>query len=88
MCSEFLELVQMEETFGFARVVTGDESWLYLNHSHTHMWSMADDEGSVRLGQKNASEKHMFMVILPIKAILVIEWMDRVINPRQLPSEM
>jgi hypothetical protein len=37
MYRESLELLNMEETFGFARVVTGDESWLHLKFSHTHI---------------------------------------------------
>jgi hypothetical protein len=44
ICRELLELPQMEETFGFARIATGDESWSYLNYSHTHIWSLSDDE--------------------------------------------
>jgi hypothetical protein len=44
MCRELLKLLQMEENFRFARLVTEDEAWLYLNSSHTHMWSVSDDE--------------------------------------------
>jgi len=50
MCRELLERLQMEETFGFARVVSGNESWLVLNSSHRHMWFVSDDERPVGVG--------------------------------------
>jgi hypothetical protein len=67
MCRELLELLQMEETFGFVRAVTGDESWLYLNYSHTHMWSVPCDQRSVHLDQMGLSENQMFTVLWSIK---------------------
>jgi hypothetical protein len=75
MCHDLLELLEMEETFGFARVVTGDESWLYLNCSHTHMSSMSDDNRPVRIDQTIANEKHVLTVLWSIKGPLVIEWL-------------
>jgi hypothetical protein len=37
MCRELLEQLKMEEAFGFAPVVTGDDSLLWLNCFYTHM---------------------------------------------------
>jgi hypothetical protein len=68
MCGELLERLQMEEIFGFARVVTGDESWLYLNGSHTHIWLVSDRERPVRVDQTIASEKHILAVLWSFKA--------------------
>jgi hypothetical protein len=67
MCRDLLERLQMEDTFRFARVVIGDESWLYLNCSQTHMWSVPDDERRIRVDETIASEKHMLTVLWPIK---------------------
>jgi hypothetical protein len=70
----FLELLQMEETFGFAPVVTEDKSWLYRNYSHTYLWLMSDDEHLVRVDQTIESEKHMLIVLWSMKGPSVIEW--------------
>jgi hypothetical protein len=70
MCCELLESLQMEETFGFTRVGTGDESWLYLNDSHIHIWSVSDDERPVRVDQTIASENHMLTLLWSIKGPL------------------
>jgi hypothetical protein len=63
MCRELLELLQMEETVRFTRLVAGDESWLYLNHSHTHMSSVSNDERPVRVEQAMAIEKQIITVL-------------------------
>jgi hypothetical protein len=55
------------KTFGFTRVGTGNESWLHLNDSHTHMWSVSDDEHHVRVDQTIASKKHMLTLLWSIK---------------------
>jgi hypothetical protein len=75
MCRQLLKLLQMEETFGLARVLTGDESWLYLNYSHTDMWSVSDDERLIRVGQTIASERHRLSVIWSRKCPLKVEWL-------------
>jgi hypothetical protein len=49
MCRELLKTLQIEETFGVTRLEIGDDSWLYLNYSHAHMWSVADDKRPVRV---------------------------------------
>jgi hypothetical protein len=74
-CRELLERLQMEQTFGFAQLLTGDESWLYLNYSHTHMWSVSDDERLVRVNQTITSEKQMPSHLWSIKGPLVIQWL-------------
>jgi hypothetical protein len=76
MRRELLERLKIEETFGFAQVVTGDESWLYLNYSHAHMWSVSEDERPVRFDEMIASEKHMFTRLWSINGLLVIEWLE------------
>jgi hypothetical protein len=42
MGRELLEPLQMEESFGVARALTGDESYLCLNSSHADMWSVSE----------------------------------------------
>jgi hypothetical protein len=78
MCHELLQRLQIEETFGFAQIVTGDELWLYLNYSHNHMWSVSDDKCPVRLDEMIASEKHMLTLLWSINSPLVIEWLEPV----------
>jgi hypothetical protein len=75
MCREFLELLQTEEPFGFTRVVTRDESWLYRRYPHPHMWSVSNDGQSFRVDEMIASEKHMLTVLWSIEAPVVIEWL-------------
>jgi hypothetical protein len=67
----------MEATFGVARVLSGNESWMYLNDSHTHLPSVSDDERAVRVGLTIASQKHMLAVLWSIKGPLVIESLRR-----------
>jgi hypothetical protein len=66
MCRELPELRQVEETFGFSLAVTGDELWLHLNCSHTHVWSVPDDERPVRADETIASKKPMLTVLWSI----------------------
>jgi hypothetical protein len=73
MCRELVELSQKEETFAVPRAVTADESWLYLNDSRAHMWSVPDDQQPVHVDQAIASEKHIVTVFWSIKGPLVIE---------------
>jgi hypothetical protein len=75
MLGELLELLQIEETFGFARVVTRNDSWLYLNYSHPRLWLVSDDERLVRVDQTITNEKQMLTVLWSIKALMVIEWL-------------
>jgi hypothetical protein len=75
MCREFLELLQMEETFDLVWVVIGDESWLDLNFSDTHLWSVSDDGCPVRVDWMIANEKQMLIVLSSRKGPLVIEWL-------------
>jgi hypothetical protein len=67
MCHKLLELLKMEKTFGFARVVTRDELWLHLNASHARMKSISDDEHPVHPDQTIASEKQMLSVLWCIR---------------------
>jgi hypothetical protein len=73
--SRIAEITPNARNFGFARVVTGDESWSYLKHSHTHIWSVSDDECPVCAHQTMASKKYMLIVLWSIKALLVIQWL-------------
>jgi hypothetical protein len=68
----------MEEAFGFARVVAEDESWFYLNYSHTHMWSVSDDKRPVRVDQTIASKKHIVTVLWFIRARWLMNGWNRV----------
>jgi hypothetical protein len=74
MCRELMEPLKMEESFGFARVVTGDESWLYLSYSHTHISSVCDDERAFRIDQSVPSEKHDLTVLWSMRGPLVLPW--------------
>jgi hypothetical protein len=65
MCRELLELLEMEETVGVARRVSRDGSWLYLNYSHSHLWSESDDEPPVRVDQTMTSESICSLSFVP-----------------------
>jgi hypothetical protein len=67
----------MEETFGLTPVVTVDESWSYLDCSHTHPWSASNDDRPVGVDNPIASEKRMFTVLSSIKGLLTIEGLGR-----------
>jgi hypothetical protein len=53
--------------FGFARVVTGDEAWLYLNYFHTHLWLVSHDGLPVGIDQTITNEKYILNVLSSIK---------------------
>jgi len=53
----FAVIVVNERNFRFARVVTRDESWLYVNYIHTHIRSVSKDERPVGVNQTIVSEK-------------------------------
>jgi hypothetical protein len=73
----------MKEPCGCTRVVTGNESWLYLNYSPRHRWSVSDDERPVRVDQTIASEQHMPTVLWSLKARELLDRRDRLINVTQ-----
>jgi hypothetical protein len=59
---KMLRILRTQEPMNFTRVVTGDESWFFLEYSRNRVWRLGDENASERVSQKISSEKHMLTV--------------------------
>jgi hypothetical protein len=72
-----LNIWSSDEQTLFHRIITGDESWFYLDYSSDHIWSCAGDDIPERINHTIQSEKFMLTVLWSTRGPPVVEWMER-----------
>jgi hypothetical protein len=72
-----LTILPFEEETSFQRIITGDESWFYLDYSSDHIWSGAGDDIPQRISRSIQSEKFLLTVLWSTRGPLVVKWMER-----------
>jgi hypothetical protein len=59
---QLLDALQAQERCHFRDLITGDETWVYLDMKPVIIWLPVDAELPVRVKRTMASEKRMFIV--------------------------
>jgi AraC-like DNA-binding protein len=77
LARELLETLRSEEHTCFHRIITGDESWFYLDYSSDHIWTCASDDVPQRVSHQIQSEKLMLTVLWSTRGPIVVGWMER-----------
>jgi len=63
MALDLLKQLEFEQKFDFARVITGDESWFYLDYTPRNRWTCSGDEVGERVNRTVQSEKCMLTIL-------------------------
>jgi hypothetical protein len=58
----FDELISQEMT-NFSRIITGDESWFFLEYFHDRIWSISNENGTEMAWQIIGSDKHILTIL-------------------------
>jgi hypothetical protein len=61
-CQRMLPVLERRGKDNFHYLVTGDESWFFLEYQHSHQWCRTKDEVATRVSQKNSDGKYMLTV--------------------------
>ena len=72
---QLLDVLRVQKRKGFHRILTGDESWFYLQYDHKHVWSISKEEVPERVSQKIQTKKIMLTVIWNIDQFYIINLM-------------
>jgi histone-lysine N-methyltransferase SETMAR len=63
LCSQLLTIFQQDQQNNFERIITGDESWFYLQYANESAWAESRDQLPVRVSQKINTEKCLISVL-------------------------
>lgn len=73
---QLLDLLRVQKRKGFHRILTGDESWFYLQYSFNRMWCLSKEEVLEKASQKIQTKKFMITVIWNIDQFYIIDLMN------------
>jgi hypothetical protein len=59
---EMLQILQKQEPTNFARIITGDESWFFLEYFRNRVWIQGEENIPEQVSQQNDTEKHMLII--------------------------
>jgi hypothetical protein len=59
----------------FVKLVTGDESWIYLSYAPRAGWTISQDEVPTREKQTISTKKFMLTVFWPVDGFHVVEFL-------------
>jgi hypothetical protein len=77
LAKERLDIARFEERMLFHRIITGDESWFYLDYSSDHIWACADDNFPQRVSRQIESDKVMRTVFWSTRGTILVKWMEQ-----------
>jgi hypothetical protein len=60
--TEMLRILQKQEPANFARIITGDESWFFLEYLRNRVWRPGEEKTPERVSQQIDTEKHMLTI--------------------------
>jgi hypothetical protein len=69
LSKDLLRVLKENQKTGFATIITGDESWFYLEHPHQSVWPSSRDEAPERLKRKIDTKQCFMSVIWPVNGI-------------------
>jgi hypothetical protein len=65
-----------EPIFATLSVITGDESWFYLEYQHASQWRVSRDEVPERVDPAIGTAKFMFMAIWGVNGFRLLDLMQ------------
>jgi hypothetical protein len=74
---QFFNVLQVQERCPFRDLITGDETWVYLDIKPGNVWFPAEAELPVRVKRIIASEKRMLIVFWGIHGIGHYCWLPK-----------
>jgi len=75
LAQQLLSDLETEEPFRFQRIITGDESWFYIDYSPTRIWSLSPDNLPQNVSHAIQSQKFMLTVFWGISGPVLIKWL-------------
>jgi hypothetical protein len=76
-CGELLRALAAIQRIHFRHIITGDESWFYLEYQHALQWSVARDEVFQRADPAIGTAKFMLTVIWGVNSFHLLDLMPR-----------
>jgi histone-lysine N-methyltransferase SETMAR len=70
-----LNVLEGQQRIGFRDIITGDESWIYLNMTPNSIWIRAKEIPPIRPRTTIASTKAMLTVFWGIRGLRLINWL-------------
>jgi histone-lysine N-methyltransferase SETMAR len=74
-CREFLPMLEAVQKTNFRQVVTGDESWFYLETGHSSQWSVCRDDVATKTKPTISAPKFVLTVMWGVKGFYVVDLM-------------
>ena len=74
-CRELLPILEALQRNNFRNVVTGDESWFYLETGHSAQWSVCRDDVATKTKPTISTPKFMLTVIWGVEGFHVVDLM-------------
>jgi hypothetical protein len=62
-CGKLLRVLEAMQRIYFHHIITGDESWFYLEYQHASQWSVSRDEVPQRVDLTIGTAKFMLMAV-------------------------
>jgi hypothetical protein len=72
---EMLEILEHQKRIHFAGIITGDESWFFLEYSRNHAWRLGDKNAQEGISQNIDREKHILTIFWFTTGPLVEDWL-------------
>jgi hypothetical protein len=67
---KMLEILEQQEWTYFVRIITGDESWFFLQYSRNHVWRLSNENSPEPISQQNGQGKpHAYNLLIRNKTI-------------------
>jgi hypothetical protein len=71
---KMFEILEQQERRDFPGIITGDESWFFLEYSRNRVWRLGNDNAQERISQKIDTEKHRLTIFRSTTGPLVEDW--------------
>jgi AraC-like DNA-binding protein len=74
---KMLEILEKQKRIHFAGIITGDESWFFLEDSRNRVWRLGRENAPERTSYTFDTDKHMPTIFWPATRPLVESWFQR-----------
>jgi len=76
-CRALLDILKLQRENDFRDIVTGDESWIFLDSKPKSVWLASDAALPVRVSQTIGAEKRMLIVFWGVQGIVYKAWLPK-----------